>query len=335
MILTRTPLRVSLFGGGTDHPEWFLRNGGAVLGMAIDKFVYAGVKRMPPGQIGTSGEPIRYRVQYSHVDDCLRAEDVQHPAIRAALRYLKAIGRDEPMEFHCFADLPGRSGLGGSSSFVVGLLNALQRHGTIRSDGPIDLAREAIAFEKHMVPEAVGMQDQIFAALGGINYVRFGAETQVRRIELPPERLKALERALVLVYSGAMRDAHAMAQKQIDRIPRNEEWLSSLAHMAAEGTRALSNEREPLAYIGHLLNSAWEAKRKLHPEISSPAIDALYAKGRILGALGGKLLGAGGGGFVLFYVPADLQGRFAREIGAPCIKFRVAHEGSRVIVGEL
>ena len=331
MILTETPLRVSLFGGGTDYPEWFLRNGGAVLGMAIDKFVYVGVKRMPPGQLGAGDRPLRYRVQYSHVDDCYAAEDVKHPAVRAALRYLARLGRDEPLEFHTFADLPGRSGLGGSSAFVVGLLRALQAHGSLPTEGPHELAREAIAFERHMIPEAVGFQDQIFAAMGGINYITFGTAFEVQRIEMPLARIIELEQSLVLVYCGTMRDTHAMAEKQIEAIPRNGTYLRALSESATLAREGLLGA-EPLSAIGEMLHEAWLLKRQLHPEISSPAIDALYARGRAAGAIGGKLVGAGGGGFMLFYVPLRCQEQFLALIGAPSVRFKAWHHGSRIVL---
>ncbi len=336
MILTRTPMRVSLFGGGSDHPEHFLHHGGAVLGMAIDKYVYVGVKRMPPGQIGVNGTPIRYRVQYSHVDDCLGVEDVQHPAIRAALRYLTTIGHDEPMEFHCFADLPGRSGLGGSSSFIVGLLAALQTHHSLLGDGPLTLAREALAFERGEVQEAGGFQDQIFAAVGGIQYIKFGANgSTVTPVPLPPERVHELEQSLVLVYSGAMRDGHAMATKQLARIKINAKALYRGSDLATAAQTWLTDPHWPLTAIGYMLDDAWWAKRSLHPEISTPEIDSLYTRGLSLGALGGKLCGAGGGGFLLFFVPQKHRAHFEQNIDAPCINFKIAPQGSHILVNEL
>ena len=230
MILTRTPLRLSLFGGGTDYPAWFLEHEpGAVLGLAINRYVYMGVKRMPPGQIGADGEPLRYRVQYSHVDDCQRAEQVQHPAVRALLRYLPS---EEPLEFHMFADLPGRSGLGGSSACAVGLLHAvLTRQGRVSS--ALDLAREAIAFEIACIGEAVGFQDQLFAALGGIRFIRFtaaGSDVSAP-VTLSDARRQELEASLLLVYTGSMRDAHAMATKQIERTAANAQHLRHLAEL--------------------------------------------------------------------------------------------------------
>ncbi len=334
MILTRTPLRVSLFGGGSDHPEHFLHHGGAVLGMAIDKYVYIGVKRMPPGQVGTDGSQIQYRVQYSHIDDCHRATDIQHPAVRAAVQYLAAFGYHEPLEFHCFADLPGRSGLGGSSSFVVGLLSALQAQHSLQGDGPLCLAREALSFERHAIRETGGFQDQVFAAVGGIQYIAFNGETRITPIHLSPKRLDELERSLVLVYSGSMRDGHAMAAKQLQIAAQNMKLLCKMSSLAAVARDLLADEHEPLATIGEMLGMTWRLKRELHIEISTPDIDSLYARGLTLGALGGKLCGAGGGGFMLFFVPPEWRTYFEKYIGASCVSFKVARQGSHILVNE-
>ena len=326
MILTRTPMRVSLLGGGSDYPAHFVHHGGAVLGMAINKYVYVGVKRMPPGQ------GLRYRVQYSKVDDCQSIDEIKHPAVRAALRYL---GIDEPLEFHIFSDLPGRSGLGGSSAFAVGCLHALL---TFKNPGvdlePIDLGREAIAFEQFVIPEAVGCQDQLFAALGGILHIKFGSTGSVVN-ELPKldPRLVELENSLVLVYSGFMRDAHVLAARQIKGAARNASNLNALAVLVTEGVSLLTSNRS-LTQLGELLNTAWYHKRNLDSDITSPQIDALYSRGMWLGAGGGKLLGAGGGGFMLFYVPPQKRAAFETGIGAPCVSFKAAHDGSRIVICE-
>lgn len=329
MILTQTPYRVSLFGGGTDYPAWFNEFPGAVLGMAIDKYCYVGVKHMPPGQ------NLRYRVQYSKVDDCQTAEEIKHPAVRGALRYFEL---DEALEFHCFGDLPGRSGLGGSSAFAVGLVHALKRLFAHRFEyqacDPWLLADEAIFLEQEIIRETVGCQDQVFAAHGGLRYITFNQEGRtLRTLELQLERLQELESSLVLVYSGTMRDAHVMAAKQVAAFPHKHTVLGRMKAMADEGMEVLLNHR-PLTRIGEMLNEAWELKRALCPEVSTPEIDHLYEHGLRCGALGGKLLGAGGGGYMLFFVPIDEREAFLADIGAPCVFFRVAHAGTRVIIGE-
>lgn len=331
MILTRTPLRVSCFGGGTDYPQWFMEHGGCVLGMAINKFVYVGVKHMPPGQLSSDGlgHPLRYRVQYSKVDDCQHVDDIKHPAVRAALKYLKI---EDSLEFHIFGDLPGRSGLGGSSVFSVGLLHALLKLKRL----PIgDLAAEAISFEQHVVKEAVGYQDQIFAAHGGIKFITFkNGETRAEDVSISSWRRKNLEDHMILVYSGTMRDSHAMASQQIARIDKNYELLMGMKSLAMAARSYLENSDNPILDIGLMLEYTWQMKRSLAPDISSPSIDALYDKAKKLGAAGGKLLGAGGGGFMLLIVPPDRQEHFISNIGAECVKFKIVYEGSKTIIEE-
>jgi len=335
VILTRTPLRVSLLGGGSDYPAHFAHHGGAVLGMAIDKYVYVGVKRVPPGQLMADKEtgepvPIRFRVQYSKVDDCQTADEIRHPAVRAAIKYLGL--ERERIELTTFADLPGRSGLGGSSAFVVGCLHALLRLKGERPS-PVDLGREAIAFEQFAVSEAVGMQDQIFAAFGGLNYVTFGARSVASPVPVTPERIAEIEASLVLVYTGAMRDAHVIAAKQIEAAPQNAADLDWLALLAEKGEAFLRSQTH-ITGLGALLDHAWLYKRRF-ASVTSEEIDDLYRRGRQLGATGGKLLGAGGGGFMLFQVHPDERLEFEARVGAPCVRFKVAPEGSRILIDEL
>ncbi len=324
MVLTQTPLRCSLFGGGTDYPEWFMQREGAVLGMAINRYVYVGLHAMHPGQES------RFRVQYSKVDDCQEVIQIKHPAVRAALQYY---GINTPLELHCFGEMPGRGGLGSSSSFCIGLLKALQEHfGIPKTESPLDLASEAISFERHMIPESVGFQDQLFAAVGGLNYITFDKTgSTVQRLELSATRRAELEQSLMLVYTGGMRDAHKMAEKQIVAIHDNDTILESMGWLAEEGKSILLNERKPLQNIGRMLDSAWRLKRSICNGITSPEIDDLYTKGLSLGAIGGKLLGAGGGGFMLFFVPLECRSRFEQEIGSLHVKFKISYSGSRVL----
>lgn len=336
MILARAPLRVSLFGGGSDYPEHFLRRGGAVLGLAINRYVYCGVKAMPPGQTmrAACGKdvPIRYRVQYSRVDDCQNAGEIQHPAVRAAVRYLRV---EQPTEFHIFADLPGRSGLGGSSAFCVALLSALLDYLVLqRPGGAPALAAEAIAFERHVIGEEVGFQDQMFAASGGMLYGRFGLQSTVEPIRISEERLRALEDSLVLAFTGTMRDSHVMAARQIASVDQNEERLREMQILTDAARYILEHPTEDLNQIGALLARAWALKRALDRDISSPAIDGLYQRGIAAGALGGKLLGAGGGGYMLFFVPPAARAWFEQRVDCPCVRVRAAPRGCELLVRE-
>jgi D-glycero-alpha-D-manno-heptose-7-phosphate kinase len=337
MILTKTPFRVSLFGGGTDYPEYFEQPGaqGAVLGMAIDKYCYVGVKHMPPGQEIAPGVPLHYRVQYSKVDDCNFAEEVKHPAVRAALLHYKL--QDQQLEFHCFGDLPGRSGLGGSSSFTVGLLLALsslmphkvnREHVLVKSE----LARSAIFLEREVIGEAVGWQDQLFAAMGGANVFEFNKCGYIQApLELSAAREQDLQSSLFLVFTGGMRDAHVMAAKQIQNFSRSQNALQHLYGLVQEGRDLLLSNRN-LDQLGSLLHSAWMAKRSLCPDLTNASIDSTYAAGLVAGATGGKLLGAGGGGFMLFYVPMHRQMDFIKAMKP--IRFKIDRRGAQVIIDE-
>lgn len=341
MILTRTPLRVSLFGGGTDYPAFFNEHGGAVLGMAIDKFAYVGVKHMPPGQKMMSAGvevPIKFRVQYSKVDDVASAEEIKHPAVKGALSYYNL--EKEALEFHCFADLPGRAGLGGSGAFTVGLCHALHRLFQLGIGGMYDawsISDDAIHIEQEVIKEAVGCQDQVLAAHGGMNLVSFERHTRIiRPVDIPCERLEELTFSLVLVFSGTMRDAHVMAEKTIAHIPNKEKVLTQMKEQAWKAYDLLLKKGK-VATIGEMLNEAWELKKALTPEVSTPEIDALYNAGMAAGATGGKLLGAGGGGFFLFFVPIPERDDFISTMqmaGRETATFRISPHGSRVIIPE-
>ena len=342
MILTRTPLRVSLFGGGTDYPAFFKENGGAVLGMAIDKFAYVGVKHMPPGQtmkrLDGAEVPIKFRVQYSKVDDVALAEEIRHPAVKAAVSYYEL--EKEALEFHCFGDLPGRSGLGGSGAFTVGLCHALHKLFSLGMGGMYDawsIADDAIHIEQEVIKEAVGCQDQVFAAHGGINLITFEKHSRVvRPLDLPFERIEELAFSLVLVFSGTMRDAHVMAEKTIEAIPYKGKALQRMKEQAWSAYDLLLNGGK-IATLGGILNEAWELKKSVTPEVSTPEIDALYEQGLSFGATGGKLLGAGGGGFFLFFVPVDRHDDFLSSMhreGKRTTTFRASPQGSTTIIEE-
>jgi D-glycero-alpha-D-manno-heptose-7-phosphate kinase len=294
---------------------------------------------MPPGQLlPETGAPLRYRVQYSKVDDCGERSQIKHPAVRGALEYL---GTDIPLEFHCFGDLPGRSGLGGSSAFTVGLVHALRRlglGGQSACSGEWEIANDAICIEQEVVKEAVGCQDQVLCAHGGLNYVSFPNsgdryDRTIQRLVLPSERLEELCYSLVLVFSGTMRDAHEMAARQIAAIPDRTGVLERMREQAIEANRILLGN-SGLRRIGSLLNEAWQLKKSITSEVTTPQIDELYERGRALGAIGGKLLGAGGGGFMLFFVPPENRDDFTDRIGAPCESVRISKHGTTAIITE-
>lgn len=330
MIITATPYRVSLFGGGTDYPNWYEQNGGMVIGMAINKYCYVGVGPTPPGTNAN------YRVVYSKVEDKAHIKDIEHPAVRGLLQYMRI---DFPVEIRHFGDLPSGGGIGASSSYVVGLLSAL----TLLLKQPRQpkelLASTATHIEQNVIKETVGDQDQIFAAMGGIRQINFNTRDSVlpkmttHELRISPGRLFDLERALVLVHTGIARFAHEMATKVVDAIPDNSTTLLDFMEIAKEGKRVLHHDELPLEHIATLLDFMWQRKRKFCSDITNAPIDELYAQGKYHGALGGKLCGAGGGGFFLFFVPPVKRETFIAKMGRRrCVTFRCDVYGSRVLV---
>jgi D-glycero-alpha-D-manno-heptose-7-phosphate kinase len=294
MIISRTPFRISLFGGGTDYPTWFREHGGAVIGAAINKYCYISVRRLPPFFEHKS------RIVYSQVELVRDACDIQHPAVRGILTDL---GITEGLEIHHDADLPARSGLGSSSSFTVGLLNALAAMNN-RMVSNRELAREAIRIEQDVLKENVGCQDQVWAAYGGFNRIDFfpDGSFSVAPIIMSPERRQDLRQSVMLFFTGFTRIASEIAQDQISNIGSNTSLLRAMRSMVDRAVDILKDRKSSMLELGELLHEAWLLKRKLSDRVSSPHIDEIYEAGRAAGAIGGKLLGAGGGGFMVFLV---------------------------------
>ena len=324
MIITRAPLRISFFGGGTDYPEFFRAEGGAVLATAIDKFTYVTASRFFSDLFDFC-----VRVSYSKAESARRVEDLEHKVFREAL---KLCGFTKDIELHTVADLPAFTGLGSSSSFTVALLQALRSfRGIFRA--PLELAYEAIDVERNRVGDNVGCQDQVTAAVGGFNLIEFRREDDIRvhPVPLARERSEDFARHLVLIYTGITRRASDLAARQLERLPANVETLRRMRAMAERGWDLLTGG-QPLSRFGELLDEAWTAKRGLDTAISSAEIDRLYAMGREAGALGGKLLGAGGGGFLAFFAPPESHERLRRTLAPhPMLDFTIGAHGSEVI----
>ncbi len=323
MIISQTPLRVSFFGGGTDYPAFFESEPGAVLAAAIDKFSYITASPFPSQLFDYS-----IRIAYRKVELVSRTDEIEHRVYRACL---KRAGIERDIELHNMADLPSFSGLGSSSTFTVGLLHAL--HAFLgRHSGPRELAAEAIAVEQDVLAENVGCQDQVLAAYGGFNLVQFEGSRSfdVRPVDLPLSRLRELEERLLLVFTGITRRASDVAGAQIRKVGDNRPMLRRMREMAFAGFDLLKSGK-PIAAFGHLLHEAWTAKRSLDGAVSNDEIDALYERGHAAGALGGKLLGAGGGGFLLFFVePSKRSGLQAAFPGHATVAVRLAAPGSRI-----
>lgn len=327
MIISRTPFRVSLFGGGTDYPKWYEQYGGAVLGFAIDKYCYISVRRLPPFF------EHKHRIVYSVVENVKSIDEIQHPAVKGVLSEHQP---KEGVEIHHDGDLPARSGLGSSSSFTVGLANALAAF-----DGKMvskrELAREAIRIEHDVIKEKVGCQDQIWAAFGGLNRIDFlkTGEFDVQPAMVSRERRDDLQDHLLLVFTGLSRLAPVMAEKQIDNIGAREKQLSTMFEMVGEAQSILVDENQPIADLGVLLDQSWQLKRELADGVSTPLVDEIYAAAIGAGASGGKLLGAGGGGFMLFIVEPDKQPKVREALkDLVAVKIAIDNVGSKIVVYE-
>ncbi len=323
MIISRTPFRISFFGGGTDYPSWYRAHGGAVLATTIDKYCYLTCRRLPPFF------EHRFRIVYSQMENRQTVADIVHPGVRETLRHL---GIDEGLEIHHDADLPARSGLGSSSSFTVGLLHALYGL-TGRMPSKRQLAAEAIHIEQDLIGDTVGAQDQVLAAHGGLNHVRFlpSGEIAVEPLTLSPARIAELDDHLMLFYTGIQRTASTVAQTYVRDVESKERQLRALGLLVDRGIAVLGGGDDITAF-GALLHEAWQVKRGLSASVSTPHIEDIYEAARSAGAVGGKLLGAGGGGFMVFFVPPDRQPTVRQALrGLIHVPFHFESSGSQIV----
>lgn len=292
MIICRTPFRVSFFGGGTDYPAWYREHGGAVLAAAINKYCYITCRYLPPFF------DYKYRVRYFLREEASSLDEIKHPSVRECLKFMEVT---DGVDLVHHGDLPARSGLGSSSSFTVGLLHALYalKH---RMPTKRELAIHAIHIEQDVLRENVGSQDQATAAFGGFNRIEFGGrhEITVKPMVVHPNRIAELESHLLLLFTGFARTASEIAHEQIQNIPDNGSQLRDMMGLVEDAERAFVGGDGAMREIGRLLHEQWKVKRTLSRFISSDHIDALYEAGMRAGAWGGKLLGAGGGGFIMF-----------------------------------
>lgn len=325
MIISRTPHRVSFFGGGTDYPSWYLEHGGKVLGVAIDKYCYISCRELPPFF------EHMHRIVYSKIETVKKVEDIQHPSVRETLKYLNT---GKGVEIHHDGDIPARSGMGSSSSFTVGLLKSLYA-----LDGRIiskeDLFKEAIHIEQSLIKENVGSQDQVWAACGGLNSIEFlqNGEIIVEPVIMKEEHLRGFESRLMLFFTGLSRFASEIAREQIENTPKKKEELFKMRSLVEEAFRILTSGTGQFTEFGELLNETWRLKKRLSNKISNEEIDTMYETAIKNGAIGGKLLGAGSGGFMLFYVEPEHQARVREALKNYLhVPFKFDFSGSDIIV---
>jgi D-glycero-alpha-D-manno-heptose-7-phosphate kinase len=327
MIISRTPFRISLFGGGTDYPRWYSQHGGAVLGTAINKYCYVSIRTLPPFF------EHHHRIVYSQIELPQTIEEIRHPSVRAVLQTQDIL---TGVEVQHHGDLPARSGMGSSSSFTVGMLNCTRAYLGLMSS-PEWLAREAIRIEQDVIKENVGSQDQIWAAYGGLNTINFQKDGSFRvtPIVISDERREDLEDHMMLFFTGFSRTAALFAKKQIENMDKCESQLKIFQEMVPEAASILHDNRQPITDIGKLLFDAWTLKKELADSVSNPAIDGICSAALEAGAVGVKLLGAGGGGFMLVIAAPEYHERIRERLRSLIeVSFKIGSSGSKIVVYE-
>jgi len=324
MIISRAPFRISFFGGGTDYPAWYNEHRGAVLATAIDKYCYVTVRHLPPFF------HYKYRIRYTKREETQTISEIKHPSVRECLAF---VGFDRGVEVQHNADLPARIGVGSSSTFTVCLLNALYAlEGKMVTKR--QLALEAIHIEQDIIKENVGSQDQTMAAFGGFNRIEFGGpqQIQVQPVTVDAQKLQSLHDHLMLFFTGFARTASTIAGEQIKKTPEKKPELEKMYGMVDEAIGIINGHKSDLNDFGKLLHESWMIKRSLTSKITNPLIDEIYERGRRAGALGGKLLGAGGGGCILLFVEPKRQDKVREALKkALYIPFEFENLGTQII----
>jgi len=324
MVISKTPFRISFFGGGTDYPIWYKEHGGQTLSTTIDKYCYITLRYLPPFF------PYKHRIVYSKTEIVDNINAIMHPVVKAVLQLFNI---KKGVEIHHDGDLPARTGLGSSSAFTVGLLNSLHAlHGENISKE--ELTKEAIHMEREILKEHVGSQDQVAVTHGGLNKLIFSPNDEVRvePVAISEKRVKELESYLILYFTGFPRYASEVAKEQIEKTQEKQKELQEMHNMVDEGIRILVDESIDMVEFGKLLHKSWQIKKSLTSKISTPEIDAIYERALKAGAVGGKLIGAGGGGFMLLFIPPEKQAAVKEELKDLLeVRFKFEKEGSQII----
>jgi len=322
MLITKTPYRISFFGGGTDYPEWYQKYGGTFLSTTIDKYVYLTVRQLP------SFSDSNYRIVWSKVETVNKIKNIQHNVVREMLNNFSF---KTGMEVHYQGDLPARSGMGSSSSFVVGLMNSFlnikKKRTSIKA-----LAKKSIYFEQKTLKEVVGIQDQISAAYGGFNKVDIdrSGNYKIKKVKIN-NKIKEFNKNLVLIFTGINRTANEIAGQYVNNLRNKENEMKEISSQVKEGESLLLKNK--FNDFGRLLHEGWKLKKSLGKIITNQKIDDLYDFSLKHGALGGKILGAGGGGFMLLYIPKMKIVNFKKKLkNITVIPFNFSETGSEILL---
>jgi D-glycero-alpha-D-manno-heptose-7-phosphate kinase len=321
MIIIRTPYRISFFGGGTDYPAWYREHGGCVLSTSINKCSFLVLRKLP------EIFDYRYKIRYFNDEVTKSVDNIQMPTIREAIKYMNF---EEGLDITHHGDLPNRTGIGSSSSFTVSLIHGLS---TLKNEQITkrDLARKAIYLEQNILRESVGSQDQVAAAFGGFNRIEFGGYTgfTVLSLHIKKEILQELESWVQLFFTEKLRNSFDIAEKKITNISSKKIDLNIMKDLTHEAERVLFEHR--IYDFANLLNDQWKLKKSMESSITNTEIDDIYDKGIQAGAVGGKLLGAGGGGFILFLTPPHMQKKVAEKLKLRQVPLNFDYLGSQLI----
>jgi D-glycero-alpha-D-manno-heptose-7-phosphate kinase len=325
MIITKTPYRISFFGGGSDYPEWYKKFGGSVLSTTIDKHIYISCRLLP--QFFNH----KYRIVWSKIENVKKINQIQHRSVKKLLKYNKV---KSGLEIHYDGDLPAKSGMGSSSSFSVGLMQALLKLKK-KKISQLNLAKKTIFFEQNIMKETVGSQDQIAASIGGFNKIKFLKNEKIVIKKITSKNLQKLNSNLLLLYTGIQRDAHTIANSYVHKLSNQKEKnIRKIIQYVDLGEQFIQSGN--LDDFGRLLHETWMQKKELSSTISNDKIDQLYSQFIKNGALGGKLLGAGGGGFLLLYIKNTKKNFFLKKFkNIINIPFKFSDKGCEVILNSL
>lgn len=326
MIISKTPYRISFFGGGSDYPDWYTKYGGTVLSTTIDKYIYLSCRKLPPFFNH------KHRIVWSKVELVKNIKEIKHKAVRQMMNLYKI---KDGIELHYDGDLPARSGMGSSSCFVVGLMNTLN---TLKNKNlsQKQLAQKSIYFEQKILRETVGSQDQIAASYGGFNRINFSrnGNFNVKPIKMSNQNISKLNKNLILLYTGVQRTAHRIADSYVKKLKKEKnEQIKQIIEFVDEAENIL--KKNSFDDFGRLLHESWLTKKSLSNKMTNSSLDEIYNIAIKKGALGGKLLGAGGGGFFLLYVPRERQKSFMQHFKKFVnIPFNFENSGSKILFNQ-